>query len=107
MLITGRLEANIKQWVMKVDEIRMASFRELEDDNQDVEKYIRSRLKDKASDIQNRVIRRAEGLFIWARIAYDLLSQAKTAEASDGSQHEGEISSIPYEKALSTTDYIV
>jgi len=75
-LITGRPEADIKQWVMKVDGIRMASFRELEGHNQDVENYIRSRLEDKPSDIQQRVIRRAEGLFIWARIACDLLSQA-------------------------------
>jgi len=75
-LITGRPETDINQWVMKVDEIRTASFRELEGDNQDVEKYIRSRLEDEASDIQDRVIRRAEGLFIWARIACDLLGQA-------------------------------
>jgi len=74
--ITGRPEADIKQWVMKVDGIRMASFRELEGDNEDVEKYIRSRLEGKANDIQDRVIRRAEGLFIWARIACDLLRQA-------------------------------
>jgi len=74
-LITGRPEADIKQWVMMVDGIRMASFQELEGDNEDVEKYIRSRLEDQAGDIQNRVIRRAEGLFIWARIACDLLSQ--------------------------------
>jgi len=75
-LITGRPEADIKQWVMKVNGVHMASFRELEGDNEDVEKYVRSRLEDEASGIQNRVIRRAEGLFIWARIACDLLSQA-------------------------------
>jgi len=74
--ITGRPEADIKQWVMKVDGIRAASFRELEGRNQDVENYILFRLEDKPSDIQERVIRRADGLFIWARIACDLLSQA-------------------------------
>jgi len=75
-LITGRPEVDIKQWAVNVDWMRTASFRELEGDNQDVANYIRSRLEDKASNIQNRVIRRAEGLFIWARIACDLLSQA-------------------------------
>jgi len=75
-LITGRPEADIKQWLTKVDGIRTASFRELEGRNQDVENYIRSRLEDKSYDVQDRVIRRAEGLFIWARIACDLLSQA-------------------------------
>jgi len=75
-LITGRPEADIKQWVMEVDGIRMANFQELEGHNQDVENYIRSRLGSKASNIQDRVVRRAEGLFIWARIACDLLSQA-------------------------------
>jgi len=74
--ITGRPEADIKQWVMKVDGVRMASVRELEGDNEDVEKYIRSRLEDEPSDVQNRVIRGADGLFIWARIACDLLGQA-------------------------------
>jgi len=74
--ITGRPEVDIKQWAMKVDGIRMGSFQELEGDNEDVEKYIRSRLEDEHSDIQSRVIRRAEGFFIWARIACDLLSQA-------------------------------
>jgi len=75
-LITGRPEADIKQWVMKVDGIRRASFRELEGHNQDVENYIQFRLKDEVSDIQHRVIRHADGLFIWARIACDLLRQA-------------------------------
>ena len=74
--ITGRPEADIKQWVMKVDGIRAASFRELEGYNKDVDIYIRSRLEGEAGDFQNRVIRRADGLFIWARIACDLLSQA-------------------------------
>jgi len=75
-LITGRPEANIKHRVMKVDGIRTTSFRELEGRNQDVESYIRFRLKDEASDILDRVILHADDLFIWARIACDLLSQA-------------------------------
>ena len=79
-LITGRPEVDIKQWAMNVDWIHAASFGELEGRNQDVENYIRSRLERKSSDIQRRVIRRAEGLFIWARIACDLLSQASTID---------------------------
>ena len=71
-LITGRPEADIKRWAMK-NGFHTASFQELEDNDQDVAKYIRSRLEDQASDFQQRVIDRAEGLFIWARITCDLL----------------------------------
>ena len=74
--ITTCPEADIKQWVMKVDGMHMASFQELEGINQDVEKYIQSQLEDKTSDIQNWVIYCAKGLFIWAQIACDLLGQA-------------------------------
>src|SRR6266404_4275764 len=45
-LITGRPETDSKQWAMKVDGVRMESFQELEGDNGDVEKYIRSQLED-------------------------------------------------------------
>ena len=75
-LITSRPEFDIKQWVTKVDGVYTASFQQLEGDNSDVEKYIRDRLKDETSDIQDRVIHRAEGHFIWARIACDLLNGA-------------------------------
>jgi len=70
--ITGRPEADIKRWSEKLDRIRITNFQMLEGYNQDVEKYIRLRLED-MPDIQDRVVHRAEGLFIWARIACDLL----------------------------------
>ena len=81
-LITSRPEFDIKQWVMKVDGIYTASFQQLEGDNDDVEKYIRDRLKDETSDIQDRVTHRAEGLFIWARLACDLLNKALDINAT-------------------------
>ena len=72
-LITGLPEGNIQQWVMKVDGIHIASFQDLEGSNDYVKNYIRSRLENKASDIQDRVIQGAEGLFVWAQIACGLL----------------------------------
>jgi hypothetical protein len=71
--VTGRPESDIKEWGEKADGVRVANFQELEGPNEDVERYIRSRLEDATTDIKNRVIGRAEGLFIWARIACDLL----------------------------------
>ena len=90
MFITGRSEANIVQLVMTIDGVRQESFRELEPDNNDVATYIRTKLKDglknwpkdEASDIQDRVIDRAQGLFIWARIACDLLDEAPDIDAT-------------------------
>ena len=80
MLITGRPEADIVPLVTRVDGVRKESFQELEPGNNDVSTYIRDRLKDlpkdEASRIQDRVIDRAQGHFIWARIACDLLDGA-------------------------------
>ena len=73
--ITGRPEEDITQLVTNVAGIRKENFQDLEGDNKDVEKYIRSELNNKASDIQDRVIRRAQGHFIWARIACDSLKK--------------------------------
>ena len=84
MFITGRSEADITQLVMTINGVRKESFRELEPDSNDVATYIRAKLKcrlkdlpkDKAIDIQDRVIDRARGHFIWARIACELLDGA-------------------------------
>lgn len=72
ILVTGRPEADIKKWAGTVDGLRVTSFRELEGYNRDVDIYIETRLQE-MSRIQGRVKRRADGLFIWARIACDLL----------------------------------
>ena len=80
MFITGRSEANIMQLVTTIDGVRKESFQELEPGNNDVATYIRDRFKDlpkdEASRIQDRVIDRAQGLFIWARIACDMLDDS-------------------------------
>ena len=103
-LITGRPEAKIKQWVMKADGICTGSFQQLEGDNQDVEKYIQSRLENETSEIQNRVIRRAEGHFIWARIACDLLDEVPdingTLEELEGPSEEASKLDMIYRVAL-------
>jgi hypothetical protein len=75
ILVTGRPERDIKQWAEKVHGVRTVNFHDLEGENQDVENYVRFRLQC-PPDIQDRVIRGAEGLFIWARIACDLLVEA-------------------------------
>ena len=90
MLITGRPEADIVPLVTRVDGVRKESFQELEPDNNDVATYIRDRLRDRlkdrlqdeASRIQDRVIDRAQGLFIWARTACDLLHEAPNLNAT-------------------------
>ena len=71
--ITGRPKEDITRLVTNVAGIRKENFQDLEGDNKDVEKYIQSELNNKASDIQGRVIRRAQGHFMWARIACDSL----------------------------------
>ena len=73
--ITGRPEEDITQLVTNVAGIRKENFQDLEGDNKDVEKYIRSELNSKARDIQDRVIHRAQDHFIWARIACDSLKK--------------------------------
>jgi hypothetical protein len=78
-LITGRPEPDIKQWAKEVDGILITDFRELEGDNRDVDIYVLSRLQGMSS-IQDRVIRRADGLFIWARITCDLLIKSYDIE---------------------------
>ena len=72
-LITSRPVIEIQELVMNIDGIRTESFKQLEGDNQDVEKYIQFQLKNQASEIRDRVIRRADGHFLWARLACDAL----------------------------------
>ena len=73
-LITARPEEKIKQLLTNFAGIQTANFQDLEGDNEDVEKYIRSKLNNEAGDIQNRVIRRAGGHFLWARMACEQLN---------------------------------
>ncbi|KIM19989.1 hypothetical protein M408DRAFT_334180 [Serendipita vermifera MAFF 305830] len=71
---TGRPELDIKQWAHHSG-IRYASFFQLEGGDKDVEVYIKHRLQH-FSNIQDRlyhVIKHADGVFIWARIACDLI----------------------------------
>ncbi|KIM22388.1 hypothetical protein M408DRAFT_290934, partial [Serendipita vermifera MAFF 305830] len=77
IFVTGRPEPDIKRWAVEEMGVRYTNFAQLEGDNNDVELYIRSRLHG-LSNVQDRlypVIRDADGLFIWARIACDLLLQ--------------------------------
>ena len=79
ILVTGRPEPDIKHWASKKIGVGYTNFAQLEDNKKDVEFYIRSRLHGLPPDVQDRlypVIRDADGLFIWARIACDLLLQA-------------------------------
>jgi hypothetical protein len=74
ILITGRPEADIKRWAETAGEY--TNFSKLEGDSKDVQLYIETRLQNIPIDDRQRlyqVIRHAEGLFIWARIACDLL----------------------------------
>ena len=72
---TGRPERDIKQWARKSG-VGYANFSQLGEGDKDVEFYIKHRLQDLPINIGDRiylVIRRAEGVFIWARIACDLI----------------------------------
>jgi hypothetical protein len=74
ILITGRPEADIKRWAEAAG--GYTNFSRLEGDSKDVQLYIETRLqKIPVVDRQRlySVICHAEGLFIWARIACDLL----------------------------------
>ncbi|KIM20669.1 hypothetical protein M408DRAFT_124664 [Serendipita vermifera MAFF 305830] len=78
IFVTGRPEPDIKRWAVDELGVGYTSFAQLEGTNNDVETYIRSRLQE-LPDVRDRlypVIRYADGLFIWARIACDLLLQA-------------------------------
>jgi hypothetical protein len=81
IFVTGRPERDIK--TRAENSVGFHTFRELEGVNRDVEKYIHSRLYDdlpegqRLTDDQRRVVvNGADGLFIWARTACDLLYDA-------------------------------
>jgi hypothetical protein len=74
VMVTGRPEGDIKRWAEASG--KYTNFNKLEGDNEDVKLYIETRLQAVPVDDRQRlysVICRAEGLFIWARIACDLL----------------------------------
>jgi len=72
---TGRPERDIKGWAEKKLGLGYTNFTQLEGSDKDVELYLNHRLQDLpiAQERLYPVIRHAEGLFIWARIACDLL----------------------------------
>ncbi|KIM21581.1 hypothetical protein M408DRAFT_58490, partial [Serendipita vermifera MAFF 305830] len=77
ILATGRPEFDIKQWARRSD-VQYANFAQLEGSSKDVEMYIKHRLQD-LPNIQDRlyqVIKHADGVFIWARIACDLVDNS-------------------------------
>jgi hypothetical protein len=76
---TGRPERDIKDWVNESD-VGYVTFMQLEGDNRDIEVYIKSRLPLNIQDRLYPVIRDADGLFIWARIACDLILQTDNVE---------------------------
>jgi hypothetical protein len=74
ILVTGRPEADIKRWAEAAG--GYTNFGKLEGNSKDVQLYIETRLQNIPVNDRQRlypVIRHAEGLFIWARIACDLL----------------------------------
>jgi hypothetical protein len=77
-LATGRPERDIKGWAIRRSGVGYTNFVRLEEDGGDIRRYIKHRLQDlpNMQDHLYSVIRQAEGLFIWARIACDLLLQA-------------------------------
>jgi NACHT domain len=75
IFITGRPEIDIKKHAENSGGFH--TFRELEGVNQDVEQYIDSRLQNELPEDQVLIVKRgADGLFIWARTACDLLLKA-------------------------------
>ncbi|KAG8848609.1 hypothetical protein FRB91_010659 [Serendipita sp. 411] len=84
VFVTGRPELDIKQWAITTAGVRCTNFFELEGNNDDVGRYIEQRLRNWPSSLQARVydiVERAEGVFIWARIACDLLCKTKDVQA--------------------------
>ncbi|KIM27019.1 hypothetical protein M408DRAFT_172694 [Serendipita vermifera MAFF 305830] len=74
VLATGRPELDIKQWA-RGSGVEFVNFFQLEGSDGDIEVYIKHRLKS-LPDIQDRlyqIIQEADGVFIWARIACDLI----------------------------------
>ncbi|PVF91188.1 hypothetical protein CPB86DRAFT_878645 [Serendipita vermifera] len=81
VLVTGRPEPDIKRWAEASG--GYTNFTKLEGGSKDVKLYIESRLQTISIDDRRRlysVIQQAEGLFIWARIACDLLMKTSDVE---------------------------
>ncbi|KAG8832928.1 hypothetical protein FRC18_004401 [Serendipita sp. 400] len=84
VFVTGRPERDITQWAASTVGVRHANFLQLEGGHGDVEKYIKQRLFNFPSHLQaqvSHVVEKAEGVFIWARIACDLLCKAIDKQA--------------------------
>jgi hypothetical protein len=86
IFITGRPEIDIKE--RAEGSVGFHTFRELEGVNKDVERYIHSRLHHELpedrrfpEDQRDIVIQGADGLFIWARTACDLLVKTHVRDA--------------------------
>ncbi|KIM23459.1 hypothetical protein M408DRAFT_332366 [Serendipita vermifera MAFF 305830] len=79
ILATGRPELDIKEWAL-ASGVAHINFIQLEGGQKDVEVYIKHRLQPRPylQDRLYHVIEHAEGVFIWARIACDLI--LKTAD---------------------------
>ncbi|KAG8823863.1 hypothetical protein FRC19_002973 [Serendipita sp. 401] len=84
VFVTGRPERDIKQWATTTTGVDCTNFLRLEGNHDDVERYIKERLSDLPSSLQakvSRVVENAEGVFIWARIACDLLCKTVDKQA--------------------------
>ncbi|KAG8773079.1 hypothetical protein FRC15_002279 [Serendipita sp. 397] len=84
VFVTGRPERDIKQWATTTTGVHCTNFLRLEGNHDDVERYIKERLSDLPSSLQakvSRVVENAEGVFIWARIACDLLCKTVDKQA--------------------------
>ncbi|KIM22678.1 hypothetical protein M408DRAFT_28518 [Serendipita vermifera MAFF 305830] len=81
ILATGRPELDIKQWAL-VSKVVHTNFVQLEGGQKDVEVYIKYRLQhfEYIQDQLYHVVTHADGVFIWARIACDLI--LKTANVN-------------------------
>ncbi|PVF91692.1 hypothetical protein CPB86DRAFT_878380 [Serendipita vermifera] len=81
VLVMARPETDIKRWAEESG--GYTNFSKLEGGSKDVELYIETRLQSIPINDRRRlysVIRQAEGLFIWARIACDLLMKTSDVE---------------------------
>ncbi|KAG8870598.1 hypothetical protein FRC20_011600 [Serendipita sp. 405] len=84
VFVTGRPEHDIKQWAKTTTGVRCVNFLQLEGSHGDVERYIEQRLSDWPSNLRSqvsRVVENSEGVFLWARIACDLLCKTIDKEA--------------------------
>ncbi|KAG8813083.1 hypothetical protein FRC19_002683 [Serendipita sp. 401] len=84
VFVTGRPERDIKQWATNTTGVHCTNFLQLEGSHDDVGIYIKERLSHFPSNLQaqvSQVVVNAEGVFIWARIACDLLCKTVNKQA--------------------------